>query len=71
MGVHVTILILWHIGSLLGNDRETNETTAIARQRLHNYATILYPLLGKGPRATMHVLLEAMSSMIPLRGYIT
>jgi hypothetical protein len=27
------ILILWRILPLLGNDRETNETTAVARQR--------------------------------------
>jgi hypothetical protein len=27
-------LILWHIDPLLGNDRETNETTVVTRQRL-------------------------------------
>jgi hypothetical protein len=26
-------LLLWHIDPLLGNDRETNETTSVARQR--------------------------------------
>jgi hypothetical protein len=59
--------ILWHIDLLLGNDREThNETTAIARQQLRQYATVLKHLLGSGPRTTMEVLLEAMFSMSPL-----
>jgi hypothetical protein len=28
-----TSLVLWHIDPLLGNDRETNETAAVAGQR--------------------------------------
>jgi hypothetical protein len=48
----------------LCNDRETNnETTAIAMQELHKYASILDPLLGSGLCATMDVLLEAVVSM--------
>jgi hypothetical protein len=35
----------------------------IARQQLRKYATVLEPLLGSGPRATMEVQLEAMFSM--------
>jgi hypothetical protein len=55
-----------------GNNRETNnKATAIARQQLRKYATVLELLLGSGPRATMEVLFEAMFSMCPLRGYIT
>jgi hypothetical protein len=53
-----------------GNNRETNsETTAIAREQLCNYATVLELLLGSGPRATMEILLETVFSMCPLRGY--
>jgi hypothetical protein len=35
----------------------------IARQQLRKYATVLEPLLGSGPRATMEVQLEAVFSM--------
>jgi hypothetical protein len=64
--------ILWHIDLFLGNDRETNnETTAIARPQLIKYATVLEPLLGSDPRATMEELLEAVFSMVPIRGYVT
>jgi hypothetical protein len=45
-------------------------TSAIARQQLRKYATVLEPLLASGPRATMEVLFEAVFSMCPLRGYI-
>jgi hypothetical protein len=39
--------ILWHIYSMLGNDREIgNDTTATARQQLHKYATVLWYALG-------------------------
>jgi hypothetical protein len=62
---------LWHIDPLLGNDLETNETTAIAVQQLHKYATVLEPLRASGLRATMEILLEAMFSTGPLQGYIT
>jgi hypothetical protein len=63
---------MWHIDPLLGNDREThNEKTAIAMQQFRKYATVLEPLLGSGPRATMEVLLEAVFSMDPHRGYVT
>jgi hypothetical protein len=31
---------LWHIRPLVGSDRETTETTAIARQQLYKYTTI-------------------------------
>jgi hypothetical protein len=58
----IDLNILWHIDTLLGNDCETNETTAIARQQLRKYATGLEPLLGSSPRATMEVLLEAVFS---------
>jgi hypothetical protein len=54
---------LWHIDPLLGNDRETNETTATAMQQLCKYATVLELLLGSGTRATVEVLLEAVFSM--------
>jgi hypothetical protein len=64
----ISILLL-HIHPLLGNDRETNnDTTVIPRQQLCKYATILEPLLGSGPRASMEVLLEAVFSMGLLRG---
>jgi hypothetical protein len=56
--------ILWHISTLLGNGRETNETMAIARQQLCKYATVLEPFLGSGPCATMEVLLEVVFSMV-------
>jgi hypothetical protein len=63
---------LWHINPLVGNDRETNsETMVINRQQLRKYSTVLEPLLGSGPRATMEVLLEAVFLCRPLRGYIT
>jgi hypothetical protein len=58
------INILWHIDPLLGNDGEANnETMVITMQQLRKYATVLEPLLGSGPRATMEVLLEAVFSM--------
>jgi hypothetical protein len=57
------IYILRHTDPLLDNDREGNETTAIAMQQLHKYATVPEPLLDSGPRATMEVLLEAVFSM--------
>jgi hypothetical protein len=64
--------ILWHVDLLLGKDRETkNETTDTARRQLLKCATVLEPLLGSGQRSTMEVLLEAVFSMGPLRGYIT
>jgi hypothetical protein len=57
---------------LLGNACETNNwTAAIDRQQLHKFATVLGPLLGSGPRATVKVLLEAVFSIGPLRSYIT
>jgi hypothetical protein len=60
--------MLWHIEPMLGNDRETNnEITAITRQQLRKYATILKPLLGSCPRAIMEILLEASFSMNPHR----
>jgi hypothetical protein len=55
--------MLWHIDPLLGNDCETNETTAITRQQLRKYVKVLEPLLGNIPRSTMGVLLEAVFSM--------
>jgi hypothetical protein len=54
---------MWHIDPLLGNDRETNETTAITRQQHRKYATVLEPLLDSGLCTTMKVLLEAVFSM--------
>jgi hypothetical protein len=57
-------LILWRIDPLLGNGHKTNnKTTAIVRQHLRKYATVLKPLLGSRPRATMEVMLEAVFSM--------
>jgi hypothetical protein len=56
--------ILWHVDPLLGNNRKTkNKSIAIAMQQLRKYATILEPLLGSCPLATMEVLLEAVFSM--------
>jgi hypothetical protein len=53
--------VAWPIDLLLGNDRETiNETTAIAKQLLRKYATVLQPFLNSGPRATKKVLMEAV-----------
>jgi hypothetical protein len=72
-GRHILHLhcILRHIDPLLGNDRKiNNETTAIARQQLCKYATVLEPLLGSGLRITMEALLEAVFSMGQLQGYI-
>jgi hypothetical protein len=52
---------LWHIDPLLGNDHETNnETTVNAGQQLRKYAAVMETLLGRGPFATMEVLLEAV-----------
>jgi hypothetical protein len=49
--------MLWHTDPLGGNDRETNnETMVIARQKLRKYETVLKPLLGSGPYATIKVL---------------
>jgi hypothetical protein len=62
---------MWDINPLVGNDRETNnETKTIVRQQLNKYATVLETLLGSGPCVTIQVLLEAVFSMDPLRGYI-
>jgi hypothetical protein len=56
--------MLWHIYSLLGNDRETNNDTMIfAMQQLRKEATVLEPLLNSGSSSTMEVLLEAVFSM--------
>jgi hypothetical protein len=63
---------LWHIDPLLGNDRETNnKATAFSVEHLYKYATVLEPLLGCGPHASMEVLIEAVFSTGPLRGYTT
>jgi hypothetical protein len=42
------IYVLWHIDMLLVNGCEMNDTTAISRQQLRKYATVLEPLLGSG-----------------------
>jgi hypothetical protein len=61
-----------HTDPLLGNDSETNnKKKVIAMQQLRKYATLLDPLLGSGPRATVEVLLEVVFSMDPLEGCIT
>jgi hypothetical protein len=66
-----TVIILWHIYLLLGNDCKTNNRTmAIAIQQHHKYTTVLELLLGSGLHATMEVLLEAVFSMGLLRGYV-
>jgi hypothetical protein len=55
---------LWHIEQLLGNDRKKNNAImAIALQQHRKYATVIETLLESGPRATMVVLLEAVSSV--------
>jgi hypothetical protein len=41
---------------LLGNDLETNETTAIATQQLGKYAVVLEPLLSIYLQATIKLL---------------
>jgi hypothetical protein len=57
---------------LLGNNRETNnKTMTIAGQQLHRCATVLEPLPGTDPYATMKALLELVFSMLVLCGYIT
>jgi hypothetical protein len=66
-----TVITLWPVDPLLDNNRETNEITAIARQQRHKYAKVMELLLGSGPHATTEVLLGAVFSMGPLRGYIT
>jgi hypothetical protein len=48
---------------LLGNDRERNETMAIAMQQLRKYSTVLELLLGSGPTPRTELLLEVMFSM--------
>jgi hypothetical protein len=62
---------LWPIDPLLGNDRETNDTTTIVRQQLRKYVTVLEPLLNSGLRATMVILLKRCFLCGPLLGYIT
>jgi hypothetical protein len=70
--MYVCMCILWHTDLLLDNDRETYiETTAIALQHFRKYATVLEPLLSSGSGTTVKVLLEAVFSMGPLRGYVT
>jgi hypothetical protein len=55
---------LWHIDTLPGNDRETNnETTAVNIQQFRKYSAVLELLLGSGPRTTIEELLEAVFSM--------
>jgi hypothetical protein len=64
IGTQCRTIILWHVDLLLGNDCKTNnKTTAIVRQQLRKYATVLELLLGSGLRSTMEVLLEAVVSM--------
>jgi hypothetical protein len=54
----------WHMDSLLGKDRETNnEKRAISRQQLCKYAKLLKSLLGSGPHSTIEVMLRAVFSM--------
>jgi hypothetical protein len=45
---------------LIGNNSETNETTAISKQQLCKYVTVLELLLGSGRYTTMEVLLEVV-----------
>jgi hypothetical protein len=46
---------LWHIDPLLGNNCEANsETTAIAKQHLHKFTTVLELLLG----SDLHIIME-------------
>jgi hypothetical protein len=64
--------MMWHIDPLLGNDHETNNgTTAIDRQQLRKYIIVFEPFLGSDSRAITKVMLEAVFSMSPLRGYTT
>jgi hypothetical protein len=46
---NLSLRIFWHIDHLLGNDVETNnETTVIAMEHLHTYATKLRPACSNG-----------------------
>jgi hypothetical protein len=66
------LIVLWHIDPLLDNDHETkNETTAITMQHFHKYATVSESLLGSDWSTITEVLLEAVFSIDPLRGYVT
>jgi hypothetical protein len=51
--------------------KKNNEITDIAMQQYLKYVTVLELLLGSGMNATMEVLLEAVFSLVPLRGYST
>jgi hypothetical protein len=61
--VCTSMYVSWHVDSLLGNDRQSNESTAISRQQLCKYATLLKSLLGSGLHATKKVLLRVVFSM--------
>jgi hypothetical protein len=61
---------MWHVDPLLGNDCETNEITAISRQQLRKYATVMEPFLGSGPRSNGNTV-EAGFLCGQLRSYIT
>jgi hypothetical protein len=55
---------MWHIDTLIDNNRETNnDTKAIAMQQLRKYATVLEPLLRSDPRSTLELLLETVFSL--------
>jgi hypothetical protein len=63
---------MWYINPLLGNDCKTNNGTAVIdRQQFRKYVRGFEPLVGSDSRATTKVMLEAVFSMDPLRGYIT
>jgi hypothetical protein len=55
---------------LLGNNRETDETNAIARQQLRKLATLLTSVSSSGPGATNKVLFEEVFSICLLRGVV-
>jgi heme O synthase-like polyprenyltransferase len=72
MMMMTVLIIIWHINPLLDHDRDkpiarrrprNNVTTAIARQQLFKYATVLEPVLGIDQHATIEVLVEAVFSM--------
>jgi hypothetical protein len=47
------------------------KTAVIDMQQIRKYLRVLEPLLGSGSRATLEVLLEAVFSRDPRRGYVT
>jgi hypothetical protein len=54
---------LWHVGQIVKQQLwNKTETTAITRQQIRKYTTVLESLLGSGLLATMEVLLPLWSA---------